>query len=487
MTIPTRRDTLAGLAAASLGAGVGAPAWARRQPVGGARDETADVLVLGGGVSGLHAARLLAEQGRKPLVLEAAGAVGGKVRTHRVGGSFVELGGQNILPGYSRVLEACQTYGIGLIDANQRAPRKAGLPSLILQGELIPAGAWARHARNTQPEAARTLLPSTFAASALARTAPFREAADWLDPAQAVNDIPVHQALLRAGLTPGQIRLGYDVNVGYGSSSHDVSALMMWFVGLWGAQQGSFGLQNWGVAAGNEGLPRAMAAALGDAVRLNREVVAVEQTGSGVAARCRDGSVYRARGLVCALPLSVMRTIAFEPGLPPAQAEAVQTVKAMQIANAVLIPRRRFWEEDGLGLSMLSDGPAGMVLAQAYDPDPNQINAFLVFARGPWAQFLDRRGSEAAKALILADIERARPAARGALDVVHYWSWSAYPYTAGAFSVFGPGQVSRLARAMAAPVGRITFAGEQNAALNRGLEGAFEAGERAALELLDLI
>jgi monoamine oxidase len=182
-----------------------------------------------------------------------------------------------------------------------------------------------------------------------------------------------------------------------------------------------------------------------------------------------------------------MRTIAFEPGLPPAQAEAVQTVKAMQIANAVLIPRRRFWEEDGLGLSMLSDGPAGMVLAQAYDPDPNQINAFLVFARGPWAQFLDRRGPEAAKALILADIERARPAARGALDVVHYWSWSAYPHTAGAFSVFGPGQVSRLARAMAAPVGRITFAGEQNAALNRGLEGALEAGERGALELLDLL
>jgi monoamine oxidase len=44
--------------------------------------------------------------------------------------------------------------------------------------------------------------------------------------------------------------------------------------------------------------------------------------------------------------------------------------------------------------------------------------------------------------------------------------------------------VSDFGLAMAAPAGRIHFAGEHTAKLSTGMEGACESGERAAIEIL---
>jgi monoamine oxidase len=486
----SRRDmigaaTLLG-AAAGLGACTQAQPRTSRAPVGARLDETADILVLGAGLSGLHAANLLREQGRTPLIIEGRDRVGGKVLTHRVGGAFVELGGQNVLGGYGRVLDACRRHKVELIDANLRAPRKAGPPSLILGGELITPKAWESHARNLQPDGARGMLPVAYVSGVLAKAAPFTAPAEWTDPAFARYDTSVHAALKSQGLSEAMIQLGFDVNVGYGSSAHDVSALLMWFVSLWGRQQVALGKENWGAKNGNDTLTDAMAAALGDSIRLGREIVAIENDPGGVVVRCRDGSIFRGKGAICTLPFSTMRTIGFSPALEGAHYEAVNMLPFMQMAHAVLIPKTPFWEKDGLGLSMWSDGPAGMSLAQAYADDPDAVNAFLVFARGKWATYLDRQGPERAKALILADIENARPAARGQLDVVHYYSWSADPFSAGDWGVFAPGQVSRFFEGMIKPFGRIAFAGEHTAELNRGMEGAFEAAERAVFEIASI-
>jgi len=65
--------------------------------------DSADVLVVGAGLAGLSAARLLAESGADVVVLEASDGVGGRVRTDRVDGFLLDRGFQILLTAYSEL------------------------------------------------------------------------------------------------------------------------------------------------------------------------------------------------------------------------------------------------------------------------------------------------------------------------------------------------------------------------------------------------
>ncbi|MDF2968594.1 MAG: amine oxidase [Nocardioidaceae bacterium] len=61
---------------------------------------TADVVVVGAGLAGLSAARVLASRGVHVAVLEASDAVGGRVRTDAVDGMLLDRGFQLVNPAY---------------------------------------------------------------------------------------------------------------------------------------------------------------------------------------------------------------------------------------------------------------------------------------------------------------------------------------------------------------------------------------------------
>lgn len=91
----------------------------------------AEVIVVGAGIAGLRCATALAEAGRDVLVLEAADAVGGRVRTERVDGFLVDRGFQLLNPAYPAVrrwvdVEALDLQGFG-----------AGVAALTEQGTTV--------------------------------------------------------------------------------------------------------------------------------------------------------------------------------------------------------------------------------------------------------------------------------------------------------------------------------------------------------------
>jgi monoamine oxidase len=474
----TRRGVGALLAAGAVAAG----------PLRSEAAETArkskilDAIVLGAGVAGLNTAWLLEQQGLSVLVLEGRKRVGGRVYTLLDQPGVPEMGFNAMAAGYGRGIDAARRAGVELYDI---APRLAkNKLELALGDRILTRADWAASPANPFPEGRKTMMPWEIAGALMHQNNPLKDWLQWTDPKNAALDISFHDFLKAQGLSDAAIHLAVDTAPYYGGSSYDISALMYEFADGWTKAQVALGPQSLAVKGGNQKLPMGMAKLLKGDLLFDKAVVGVSSDAAGATAVCRDGSSYRAKAVICALPFSTLRHVKIDPVLTGVQAEAVATIPYQSISMAFLTVKSPFWETDRLSPSMWTDGMAATVLAQRFGQTDDEITGLVVQARGELAGYWDRLGREAALGRIIAEIEAIRPAAKGQLVGAAYHSWAMEPFNAGDWAYFSPGQVARFANVMSAPAGRVHFCGEHTATGNRGLEGALESSERVALEVL---
>lgn len=474
MTINRREFLLRTAVAASVAALPRRPAWAATG--------AADAIVVGAGLAGLHAALTLEEADLRVLVLEGRDRVGGKVLTFADVPGLPEAGGQSIGSGYGRVVDAAARSGLVLEDQLPQSLRHRDV-ALVLDGRPILPAAWRDSPRNPFPEPLRELMPWQYVPMAMAKSNPLKSVEDWFAPRHAPDDVSMHTFLSAQGATEAMIDLAYDTNTSYGTSAHDVSSLMMAFVEAFTRAQRNLKPAVYKAKGGNQRIPEGMARRLKGELRLKQTVVAVESNDVGVTVHTRDGARYTARAVICALPFSTLRHVHFDPPLAGAQGQAVKTLPHQMITQIALVSRRPFWATDGLPPAMWTDSPIGRVFAIHSSTTEDEVASLLVTAYGHKASYLDRLGREAAGRFAIAEIERMRPAAKGLLRIVAQHSWALDPYAAGDWAYFAPGTVTQFMPAMFQPHGRVHFCGEQTAVGARGMEGAMESGERAALEV----
>lgn len=465
-----------------------------------------EAVVIGAGLAGLNAAVHLHNAGVDVRVVEAQERVGGRVRSMRELGGNLEAGGTYIGAAYRRVIAAASRHDVSLIDVTPSL-KFFREQDLMLDGEIIRQSEWPAHPANPFPDRDRALMPWTFGRMLTARQNPLEEPRNWLDPDQAVHDVSMYEWMRGLGLNDRTIRLGYGMNVSYGEDAHDISALQLLFRAAFSrAQAGSSvpaadpagsestpsrsavtsstSARGYTAADGVQRIPESMAESMAHPVHYGRSARRIEDDGRQVTVRCEGGAEYRAAYAVCALPFTVLRDIAFDPPLDGRQREAVASLPSQAMTQLYFAHKSKFWEEDGIAPSLFTDTAAGMFSAIRNGSDPTEITGFSAWVMGRNAARLDALSLEEAGARVIREIEAVRPAARGQLEFIGRQCWGADPFARGAWAYFRPGQITRYAATMGAPHGRIRFCGEHLAVANRGMEGAMESGESAAMGII---
>jgi monoamine oxidase len=446
-----------------------------------------DVVVVGAGLAGLHAAATLETVGLRVLVLEAQRRVGGRIHSMRQLGGTAEAGGTYIGAGYARVIATAQRLGVELIDVTPILEffREQ---DLALHGEIIRQREWPTHPANDFPQRDRQQLPWNYHRVLTMRDNPLEDPSDWLDAKHAALDVSAYDWFRSLGLSERAIALAYGLNVSFGRDAHDVSALLLLFRGAFSrAQRALAPSDSLGFTArdGVQRIPEAMAAAIANGVELDHAVTAIALEHDRAVVVCANGRRLSAGHVVAAVPPAVLRRIAIEPRLPALQAEAIAALPSQPLTQVYLAPRSRFWEQDGYAASLYTDTRAGMLAAARNRDKPTEVTSLTAWITGDNAAALDRLPSAAdAGRAVIAAIETLRPAAQGQLELIGMHSWGADRHAGGAWAYFRPGQVTRFAAVLGHAHGRLHFCGEHLATTSRGMEGAFESAEEAAAEIL---
>ncbi len=472
----SRRKLLQSAAATSLAIAV--PRLTRAQTM-------ADVIVVGAGLSGLHAALLLEQQDLDVIVLEGRNRVGGRVNSVDSVPGSPEAGANAIVGSYARLRDAAKRFDAKLIDHTASAVLNRP-KTLALGGEIISTQEWPDSSRNPFPDAQKTTMPWQYVARLISQNNPLESPTDWFDPEFSSQDIPLYVFLKRMGASDAIIELAYNTNIIFGTSAHDVSLLQLLGNDFWMKLQREIERVSLVGKGGNQRIPEAMARNLKREVSFEKKVSGIRSNADGAEVYCTDGSRYAARHVVCSIPIPVLRNVRFDPVFTGAQERAIKTVAYAPCTQVHMVSKRPFWKDDGLPASMWTDGQAGFVVPNRNDEAPDEITSLTAWGRGFLARYLDRLGPDGAKAAVISAIEELRPAAKGQLEALYVKSWELDEFAGGAdFMVWGPGEITEFFGDLWAPHGRIHFCGEHTAMLERGMEGAMESGERAALEVLE--
>jgi len=490
---PSRRTVLRGLtiggmvAASGIKLGSGAEAATSE----GTLPTSVDVVVVGGGLSGLVAARKVKAAGKSVLVLEARNRVGGRVLNHTLsGGSVIEAGGAFVGPTQDHILKLAKELGAttfkeyvagkNVYSANGQPPKK--FTGTVPPDILILADA--------------AILQSRI--DSMAAETPID--APWTrKDAHALDSISVDTWLRQNSVLP-QVRrlfLSY-LQPTFGSDGLDVSMLFfLWYIAGAGNEQnvGTFerssatadGAQDSRFVLGSQIVPLRLAAKLGKSVALNAPVRKITQSTGYVTVKSDRGTV-RAKRVIVACPPPLVLGIEWSPQLPPRRRQLLQRMPMGALMKCDAVYAKPFWRDKGLSGYGLSDSGAVRV---CFDNSPadGSVGVMLAFVGGSnWNTYGNLSLAERRKAVLEGFAKLLGPEALNPIEYTEH-DWTHEPWsTGGPVAVQVPGALTAYGDTIRTPFRRVHWAGTETSTYWAGfMDGAVRAGERASHEVLELL
>jgi len=438
-----------------------------------------EVLVVGAGLSGLACARRLVAAGRDVRVVEARDRVGGRSYSATLGSDVVDLGGQWIGPGQTRVRALIDELGVEtfpqhhegsrLLDLGGRVRRYRGtIPKLGIPTLAVMAVTMKRFER------LRLRVPTDqpWAAPAAARW-DSQTLADWME-----RNVPTRDARALVAIAARAI---FAAEPGELSFLHFL-AYLNHGGGLQRLAEVEGGAQESRLVGGVQQLAQRLAEPLGDRLHLGTPVRAIDQ-GRNLRVTT-DAGDFEAERVVVALPPALAGRIHYSPALPSRRDRLSQRMPMGSALKVVAAYERPFWRERGFSGEVISDrGPLRLVMDDS-SHDGRQ-HALVGFFLGETAARFTGRLTERRAAALECFARYFGAEAQSPIAYVDQ-DWIAEPFSRGCYvGNFGPGVWTTLGEALRTPCDRVHWAGTETAREWMGyFEGALEAGERAALEVL---
>ena len=442
-----------------------------------------DCAIIGAGLAGLVAAKELRERGLSVVVLEARDRVGGRVKNAILDdGSYLELGGQWIVPGSDRLMALIEHYGLdtvpppfqdGKFIARQRGvaheiPSEADEPKLnpfeladLGQG-LLRLRRLARRAKN---DTAWSEANQEWLSQSLGR---------WVKTNLRTESaqrrfVEVYEPVFGDLTEETTLRQGLEL-VGDGP---DLESLF--------ATNGR--LVQHRVVGGMHALAEALADELGDdELRLGAPVEKVRH-GETATLVLRDGEEIESRFVISTLPPRLAVELEYDPPLPEWRAEEADKVSPGNVIKAFLLFDTPFWRDRGLSGQSSADEGAVRVTFDTTVDGARRGNLMGFFAGGEAAS-LSKRTPELREEAFLESVQKSfgdvpKPVAYVERD------WTAEEFTQGCHGAhFSPGIWSAVGPGLAEPEGILHWAGaEYSQKFNGYLEGAVRSGMTTAAQV----
>jgi monoamine oxidase len=438
----------------------------------------ADVVIIGAGLAGLTAARVLLKAGvTSVLVLEARDRVGGRTLNQDIGGGHVvEAGGQWVGPTQTHIRKLADELGVKTFKTYNK-------------GKSVT---WVEGRRSTR--AAAGLKPADLLdfgraqarLETMARTIPL--AKPWSAPQAEVYDAQTVASWLKANTATAGARSLFELVLeGTLGKAEDVSLLYFLFYlhsagGLDALENTEGGAQDSRFVGGSQLVSLRLAAELKDRVILNTPVLRVVDRPPERVRVVTAATAFEARRVVVAMMPADTRCIEFDPPLPTARQELVKGWKGSPAFKVNVVYEKPFWRDEGVNGQATGELP---LVGMTFDNSPPEGRpGVLVAFLNEKAAARFRDAAQRRKAVVK---DLAKYFGDRALQPTGYveMDWSAEKWTTGCVSPVGPRLLTRFGLALREPVGRIHWAGTETAEVWTGyMEGAVRSGERVAEEVL---
>ncbi|GAE93515.1 tryptophan 2-monooxygenase [Gracilibacillus boraciitolerans JCM 21714] len=466
----------------------------------GKTKEPKKIIILGAGMAGLVSASLLKEAGHDVTVLEATDRVGGRVYTLRgdlKDGHYLEAGAMRIPHTHLLTLEYIRKFKLPTNEFVNSSPNDI----IYIKGK--------KFRKKTYEQNPNILNFPVFpyeggkTAVKLLQLA-LRPLTDFIDQNPKRNWPWVIQEFDKYSMDNYLRYNPFGISLSPGAIE-----MIKVLLNLEGLMELSFleqlrellilftpDIKFYEISGGNDKLPIAFTDQLKDDIYYGQYVKKIVQHDNQVTVhavhKILEPTKITGDLAIVTIPFSVLQFVEIEPrdSFSENKWKAIRETNYAGSTKTGIQFKNRFWEKQGLyGGQTITDLPIKYVQYPSHNLGSDGSGVILGSYTWeddaiPWDSLEDDNRLEyVLKNLAIIHGDQVYSDFQG--GVSH--SWIRYPYSAGAFTMFKPGQVTELMPHISSPEGRVHFAGgEQTSTTHAWIQEAIESGIRAAYEVNNL-